>query len=103
VAAPEPGRDRRELFLEVEAGSTGKPNQAIEINNWKELAPFIMQMPGIDPVWMATGSGEAPRRRTRAAGAAGSRERTAGSAHGAGGQRPGLRVEPGLICVHTVL
>jgi hypothetical protein len=24
-----------EIFLEVEAGSTGKPNQAVEINNWK--------------------------------------------------------------------
>jgi hypothetical protein len=40
-----------EIFLEVEAGSTGKPNQAIEINNWKTLAPFIMQMPSLNKEW----------------------------------------------------
>jgi hypothetical protein len=33
-----------ELFLEVEAGSTGKPNQAIEINNWKKMLPFLIQL-----------------------------------------------------------
>jgi len=42
-----------ELYLEVEAGSTGKPNQAVEVNNWKNLLPFLMQMPGISPVWLA--------------------------------------------------
>lgn len=42
-----------ELFLEVEAGSTGKPNQAVEVRNWKEMLPFLIQMPGIDPVWLA--------------------------------------------------
>lgn len=42
-----------ELQLEVEAGSTGKPNQAVEINNWKQLLPLLMQIPNVDPTWMA--------------------------------------------------
>lgn len=42
-----------ELFLEVQAGSTGKPNQAVEVNNWKEILPFLLQMPGISPTWIA--------------------------------------------------
>lgn len=42
-----------EVDLEVEAGSTGKPNQAVEINNWKQLLPMMIQMPGIEPVWLA--------------------------------------------------
>jgi hypothetical protein len=42
-----------ELFLEIEAGSTGKPNQAVEIGNWEKMLPFLMQMPGIDPTWLA--------------------------------------------------
>jgi len=42
-----------EIFLEVEAGSTGKPNQAVEINNWKQMLPFLIQMPNISPNWLA--------------------------------------------------
>jgi hypothetical protein len=42
-----------ELFLEVEAGSSGKPNQATEVQNFQQLAPIIMQIPGISPYWMA--------------------------------------------------
>lgn len=42
-----------ELWLEVEAGSTGKPNQAVEANNWKILAPLAMQIPGVSPMWLA--------------------------------------------------
>jgi hypothetical protein len=42
-----------ELFLEIEAGSTGKPNQAIEINNWSTMLPLLLQIPGIDPNWLA--------------------------------------------------
>lgn len=41
-----------QLFLEIEAGSTGKPNQASEISNWQQLLPMIMQMPGLDPQWL---------------------------------------------------
>jgi hypothetical protein len=42
-----------EVFLEVEAGSTGKPNQAIEVANLQRLLPLILQIPGIDPSWLA--------------------------------------------------
>lgn len=42
-----------EVFLEVEAGSSGKPNQAVEIDNWQKMLPFLVQMPGINPVWLA--------------------------------------------------
>jgi hypothetical protein len=42
-----------ELFLEVEAGSSGKPNQAMELDAWQKILPFIIQMPGINPVWIA--------------------------------------------------
>jgi hypothetical protein len=42
-----------ELFLEVEAGSSGKPNQATELQNWSQMLPFLIQMPGINPMWLA--------------------------------------------------
>jgi len=42
-----------ELFLEVEAGSSGKPNQQIELENWNKILPFLLQMPGIQPTWLA--------------------------------------------------
>lgn len=42
-----------EVFLEVAAGSTGKPNQAVEINNWQRLLPMLLQMPTINPAWLA--------------------------------------------------
>lgn len=42
-----------EIYLEVEAGSSGKPNSAVEIDNWQKMAPFIMQTPGINPAWIA--------------------------------------------------
>lgn len=41
-----------EVFLEVEAGSTGKPNQAVEIDNWRQLLPMLLQMPGLNPIWL---------------------------------------------------
>lgn len=43
----------KEVALEVEAGSTGKPNQATEIRNWQQMLPFLIQMPGINPMWLA--------------------------------------------------
>lgn len=42
-----------EIYLDVEAGSTGKPNQAVEVNNWKSLLPMLLQIPSIDPTWLA--------------------------------------------------
>ena len=38
-----------EVFLEVEAGSSGRPNQAVEIDNFTKMAPILMQIPGFDP------------------------------------------------------
>lgn len=43
----------KEMFLDVEAGSTGRPNQAVEIDNWSKMLPFLVQMPGINPFWLA--------------------------------------------------
>ena len=42
-----------EVYLEVEAGSTGRPNQAVEINNWKSMLPFLIQMGSIPSTWLA--------------------------------------------------
>ena len=42
-----------EIYLEIEAGSSGKPNQAAEIKNWQMMLPFMVQMPGISPAWIA--------------------------------------------------
>lgn len=42
----------RDLWLEVRAGSSGKPNKAQEIQNFERLAPFLLQMPGVSPKWM---------------------------------------------------
>lgn len=37
-----------EVYLEVAAGSTGKPNQAVEINNMERMLPMLLQMPSIN-------------------------------------------------------
>jgi hypothetical protein len=41
-----------ELVLEIEAGSSGRPNKAAEVANFQQLAPIIMQIPGLDPSWL---------------------------------------------------
>ena len=41
------------LMLEIQAGSSGRPNKAAEIANFERLAPTLLQIPGIDPAWMA--------------------------------------------------
>lgn len=43
----------RELMLEVEAGSNGRPNKAIQIQNFERLAPILLQIPGMNPEWLA--------------------------------------------------
>lgn len=40
-----------EIYLEVQAGSTGKPNQAIEIDNFNKVAPILLQIPGLNQHW----------------------------------------------------
>ena len=42
-----------QIYLDVAAASTGKPNQAVEINNWKTMLPFLIQMPDISKAWLA--------------------------------------------------
>lgn len=41
-----------DIYLEIEAGSTGRPNQAQEISNLERLAPLLTQIPGLDPDWL---------------------------------------------------
>ena len=42
-----------EVWLQIEAGSTGRPNQAQEIANAERIFPILMQVPGIKPEWIA--------------------------------------------------
>ena len=42
-----------ELMLEIEAGSSGRPNKAAETANFQQIAPILMQIPGINPEWLA--------------------------------------------------
>lgn len=39
----------KEIMLEVEAGSTGRPNQAADLANMERGMPFLLQLPNIDP------------------------------------------------------
>jgi hypothetical protein len=43
----------QELSLDIEAGSSGRPNQSLELSNFEKLAPFLLQIPGINPLWLA--------------------------------------------------
>jgi hypothetical protein len=43
----------RNLVLDIEAGSSGRPDQARELQNFERLAPILMQIPGITPIFMA--------------------------------------------------
>jgi len=42
-----------EIYLDIEAGSMGKPNQAIEVKNWREMLPLLIQLGSINPIWLA--------------------------------------------------
>ena len=42
-----------EIYLEIEAGSTGKPNKSAELQNIERIIPFLIQIPGIDPKFLA--------------------------------------------------
>lgn len=39
----------KDLSLEIEAGSSGRPNNAAELANMERAAPTILQLPGINP------------------------------------------------------
>lgn len=38
-----------QVILQIEAGSTGRPNQALEISNAERLYPYLLQLPGVSP------------------------------------------------------
>lgn len=48
----QPEQIAKELWLEVKAGSSGRPNKAMEIQNLERLLPFFLQVPGLDPKWL---------------------------------------------------
>jgi hypothetical protein len=41
-----------EIYLEIEAGSSGRPNKAVEIANMERMLPFLVQMQGLKPDWL---------------------------------------------------
>lgn len=38
-----------ELFVEIKAGSSGRPNRDRELANWERATPLLLQLPGIKP------------------------------------------------------
>ena len=42
-----------EILLEIEAGCMGRPNQQQDIANAQRLYPLLIQLPGIDPEFLA--------------------------------------------------
>ena len=42
-----------EMFLEVQAGSSGRPNKQLEVANFERMAPLLMQIPGVRPQFLA--------------------------------------------------
>lgn len=42
-----------DIYLEVEAGSSGRPNKAVEVSSMMQLVPLIVQIPGIPVKWLA--------------------------------------------------
>ena len=42
-----------EIYLDIEAGSSGRPNKAYELANFERAAPTLLQVPGISPKWIA--------------------------------------------------
>lgn len=46
----------KELFLEIEAGSSGKPNKAQELANFERMNAAMMQLPGLNKIkWLKEG------------------------------------------------
>lgn len=42
-----------ELYLDIKAGSTGRPNKSLKIANMERLMPFALQTGEISPKWLA--------------------------------------------------
>lgn len=46
----------KELFIEIEAGSSGKANKSVEIANFERMNPAMLQMPGLNKLaWLKEG------------------------------------------------
>jgi len=43
----------RQVYLDIEAASSGRPNKQQEIQNAREIMPLLMQVPGLSPEWLA--------------------------------------------------
>jgi hypothetical protein len=43
----------KEIYLEIEAASTGRPNRAAETQSAQQVYPLLMQIPGLSPEWLA--------------------------------------------------
>lgn len=52
---PDVDRDSvaRNVYLEIQAGSTGRPNKTQEVQNVVQLVPLLQRVPGISPEWLA--------------------------------------------------
>jgi hypothetical protein len=50
---PEFTRQQRqeEIFLQIQAGSSGRPNKTLEIANFERMAPILQATPGMNPEW----------------------------------------------------
>jgi hypothetical protein len=42
-----------EVFLKIQAGSSGRPNKAQDLANIERAVPILVQTPGINPEWLA--------------------------------------------------
>ncbi|TXH12652.1 MAG: hypothetical protein E6R03_12505 [Hyphomicrobiaceae bacterium] len=42
-----------EIFLKIQGGSSGRPNEAMQVANIERLAPYLLQIPGLQPGWIA--------------------------------------------------
>lgn len=43
----------KEIYLDVEAASTGRPNQAQQVQAAQQIFPLLLQIPGVSPEWAA--------------------------------------------------
>lgn len=48
----------KDLFLDIQAGSSGRPNQAAELAKFERGAPILVQIPGLNPKPLARRLGE---------------------------------------------
>jgi hypothetical protein len=42
-----------EIYLSIEAGSSGRPNKEQELANAERVVPMLLQIPGVSPEWLA--------------------------------------------------